>query len=269
MGLPSSQFWSWVTETPWPRSTLSPGTYSLPCRELAPSPLSFLSLPGLISSAPSHIPFSSSVLSSSSSFSIHISLQLSPLGPFFSLCPLKRVLIFPHPDPGSFTFSLPFFLPGTSVSQLPHSQPHPSPSLFPSLFPFYPMPGPTAPTDSVSDSISSSLSPTLLRSPYSSGVPSILHLCPISLVLDLPLILVSNTPFLVPSSSSLLPVFLGPQSPTIPVPITSSSYLHLPNPGSPISPRVPSLPTFAHTSLYLFSSPHLRTPSQWGPYPIS
>lgn len=196
-------------------------------------------------------------MSSSSSFSIHISLQLSPLGPFFSLCPLKRVLIFPHPDPGSFTFSLPFFLPGTSVSQLPHSQPHPSPSLFPSLFPFYPMPGHTAPTDSVSDSISSSLSPTPLRSPYSSGVPSILHLCPISLVLDLPLILVSNTPFLVPSSSSLLPVFLGPHLPQF----LSPSPLVLISISPTLGPHFSQRPQSSHFCSYL-STPVLLSPSQ-------
>lgn len=75
--------------------------------------------------------------------SIHTSLQLSPSGPF-SLCPLRRVLISPHPDPS--IFSLPLFFPGT-----PFCVPGPQKSaaalpltLFPSLFPTFPNPVPSA-----------------------------------------------------------------------------------------------------------------------------
>lgn len=174
-----------MTETPWPGSTVSPAMYFLPCRDLAPS-----TLPSLSSQASFPQPHLTShsppgVLSSSSSFSIHITLQLSPSGPFFSLCPLKRVLIFSHL--GSFTFSLPFFLPGTSLCDPTPPQPAPPLSLilFPSLSLFYPIPVPAAPqTVFLRVSPHPCLQP-LLRSPYPSGVPNLLHCCPISLVLYL------------------------------------------------------------------------------------
>lgn len=132
-----------------------------------------------------------------------------------------------------------------SVMQLPHSQPYHSPSF--SSHPCSLLPHPSHPAP---ETVFRTVSPhschqPLLRSPYFSGVPSILHLCPTTLVLYLSLILVSNTPFLAPSSSSLLLIFFSPHLPYFLSP-SPSSYLHLPNPGSPFllgSPIFPSLLT--------------------------
>lgn len=189
-----------------------------------------------------------------------------------------------------------FLLPSRHPFLRPNT-PEPAPPFlltpFPSLSPIHPVPVPTAP-QTVSDTVSRSFSPTpsqvsiFPRDGKYGGVPSILHLCPVSLVLCLlyPWSPVPRPSPVSPSVSIFLhphrPYFLSaPPGPYLPVPSPESPFL----PGSSVSPSgltsfctCPCLPTLeplfsgAHLPIFLL---HLPTPHLHGawrtqsPHPCS